>query len=88
MQETRVQSLGQGDPLEGNGNPLQYPCLKNSMGRGAWWAAVHVVTKSQTRLSNFHSLTHPSNFSEVSEKMNFLSNVRTLVTFEGEELNF
>ena len=35
---------------EGNGNPLQYPCLANPMDRGAWRAAVHRVTKSQTRL--------------------------------------
>ena len=55
------------------------------MGRGAWWAAVYVVKKRQTGLSDFYSLSHPSNFSEVSEKMNFLSNVCTLVTFEGEE---
>ena len=33
---------------EGNGNPLQYSCLENSMDRGAWWAAVHGVTKSRT----------------------------------------
>ena len=39
---------------EGNGNPLQYPCLENFMDRGAWWAAVHGVTKSRTRLSDFH----------------------------------
>ena len=32
----------------GNGNPLQYSCLENSMDRGAWWATVHEVTKSQT----------------------------------------
>ena len=32
-------------PWRGNGNPLQYSCLENSMGRGAWWAAVHGVTK-------------------------------------------
>ena len=37
---------------EGNGNPLQYSCLKNAMDRGAWWATVPVVAKSQTRLSN------------------------------------
>ena len=36
MQETQVQSLGQEDPLERNGNPLQYFCLANSMDRGAW----------------------------------------------------
>ena len=34
-------------PGEGNGNPLQYPSLGNPMDRGAWWAAVHTVTKSQ-----------------------------------------
>ena len=38
---------------EGNGNPLQYSCLENPMGRGAWWAAVHGVAKSQTRLSDW-----------------------------------
>ena len=32
-------------PGEGNGNPLQWSCLKNSMDRGAWWATVHGVTK-------------------------------------------
>ena len=36
---------------EGNGNPLQYYCLENAMDRGAWWATVHGVAKSQTRLS-------------------------------------
>ena len=40
-------------PGEGNGNPLQYSCLENPMDGGAWWAAVHGVTKSQTRLSDF-----------------------------------
>ena len=40
-------------PGEGNGNPLQYYCLENPMGRGAWQAAVHGITNSQTRLSNF-----------------------------------
>ena len=38
---------------EGNGNPLQYSCLENPMGRAAWWAAVHGVEKSWTRLSDF-----------------------------------
>ena len=38
---------------EGNGNPLQYSCLENSMDGGAWWAAVHGVRKSRTRLSDF-----------------------------------
>ena len=38
-------------PRVGNGNPLQYSCLENSMDRGAWWAIVHGITKSRTRLS-------------------------------------
>ena len=38
-------------PGEGNGNPLQYSCLENPMDSGAWWATVHGVAKSQTRLS-------------------------------------
>ena len=37
---------------EGNGNPLQYYCLKNPMDREAWWATIHGVTESQTRLSD------------------------------------
>ena len=37
-------------PGEGNGNPLQYSCLENSMDRGAWYATVHGVAKSRTRL--------------------------------------
>ena len=35
-------------PGEENGNPLQYPFLENPMDRGAWWATVHGVAKSQT----------------------------------------
>ena len=46
-----IPGLGR-SPGEGNGNPLQYSCLENFMDRGACWWTVHVVTKSQTRLSN------------------------------------
>ena len=38
---------------EGNGNPLQYYCLENPMDGRAWWATVHGVAKSRTRLNNF-----------------------------------
>ena len=56
MWETQVRSLGREDPLEKemathSSNPLQNP-----MEGGAWWATVHGVTKSRTRLSNFTSL--------------------------------
>ena len=43
-------------PEEGNGNPLQYFCLENSMDREAWQPTVLGVTKSRTRQSHFHSL--------------------------------
>ena len=39
-------------PGGGNGNPLQYSCLEKPMDGGAWWATVHGVTKSRTRLSD------------------------------------
>ena len=43
---------------EGNGTPLQYSCLENPMGRGAWKAAVHGVTEGRTRLSDFTFTFH------------------------------
>ena len=50
MQETQemgsISGLGR-SPGEGNGNPLQYSCLKNPMDKGAWWATIHGVEKSQ-----------------------------------------
>ena len=54
MQETQVSIPGLGrSPGEGSDNPLQYSCLENSMDIRAWWAIVHGVTKSWTRLSDF-----------------------------------
>ena len=50
---------------EGNGNPLQYSCLENSVDRGAWWAAVYGVAQSRTRLkwlSSSSSSRMSSNF--------------------------
>jgi len=42
-----ISGLGR-SPGEGNGNPLQYSCLRNPMDRGAWWAAVQGVVKNRT----------------------------------------
>ena len=39
-------------PGEGNGNPLQYSCLENSMEKEAWYTIVHVIAKSRTQLGN------------------------------------
>ena len=50
-----IPGLGR-SPGEGNGNLRQYSCLENLMDRGAWWAPVHGVAKSQIRLNDF---THP-----------------------------
>ena len=53
-------------PGGGHGNPLQYSCLENPMGRGAWRATVHGVAKSQTRLKRLsmqcHGRTHSVRF--------------------------
>ena len=57
MQETRVQSLGQEDPLEKEmATHSSTLGLENPMEGGAWWATVHGVAKSRTRLSEFTSL--------------------------------
>ena len=53
---------------EGNGIPLQYSCLKNPMDGGAWWAAVHGVAKSRTRLSDF-TFTFTFHFHALEKEM-------------------
>ena len=49
-----IPGLGR-SPGEGNGNLLQYSCLEKPMDGGAWWAIVHGVAKSRTRLNDFTS---------------------------------
>ena len=51
-------NCGTGEDGEGNGTPLQYSCLENTMGGGSWLAAVHGVAKSQTWLSDFTLTFH------------------------------
>ena len=58
MQEREGICVGIADSGEGNGTPLQYSCLENPMDRGAWWAMVHGVAKSRTRLSDFPFTFH------------------------------
>ena len=52
-----VPGLGR-SPGGGHGNPLQYSCLENPMDRGAWWATVHGVSKSWTRLKQVSTHAH------------------------------
>ena len=52
-----IPGLGR-SPGEGHGNSLQYSCLENSMDRGAWWATVYRVTKSQTWLKQLSTCAH------------------------------
>ena len=58
-------------PAEGNGNPLQYSCLENPMDRGAWWATVHWIAKSRTRLSDFTFTFTNSHLGEIGSMARF-----------------
>ena len=55
-------------PGEGNGNPLQYSCLENLMDRGAWWATVHRVAKSQTQLKRLSMHMHTLSAQKLHEQ--------------------
>ena len=74
-------------PGEGNGNPLQYSCLENSMNRRAWWAAVHGVVKSWTWLSNFHLVNRDLRYLLVEslpgKKMNLSCSCWALLLSQG-----
>ena len=62
MQETLVQFLSWEDPLKDGmaTHPLQYSCLENPHGQGAWWATVHRVSRSRTQLSDLAPAHAPS----------------------------
>ena len=65
IQETQVQSQGREDsPGEGNGNRLQFSCLENPTYRGAWWATMCGVAKSQTQLSDQTTTTTQERWAE------------------------
>ena len=63
---TKVHQFKWEEVREGNGTPLQYFCLENPKDGGAWWAAVHGVAKSQTRLSDF---TFPFHFHALEKEI-------------------
>ena len=66
-------------PGEGNGTLLQYPCLENPMDRGAWWAAVHGVAKSRTRLNTF-------TFNKFPSQLVYIHNQRIIQLFQVDIL--
>ena len=73
IQKTRGSITGLGRSLgEGNGNLLQYSCLKNPMDRGVWWAIVHGVTKSWTQLKLRSRHTHHFSLSSLDPTASFL----------------
>ena len=86
--ETKIWRHPGRSPGGGHGNPLQYSCLENPMNRGAWWAAVHSVTKSLTGLMQLstrintsvractHTHTHTHN--QVKLKSYWISSVQSL----------
>ena len=92
--KTRIRSLGwERSPGVGNGNPLQYSCLRNPMGRRAWQTTVHGVTKSWTRLST-QALTH--RLTDITKKQQVLlhnyiltsSCQNTTTKYEGKVIMF
>ena len=77
-----IPGLGR-SPGEGNGNPLQYSCLENSMDGGAWWATVHGIAKSRIRLSDFTSLLQLSSKEQVS--FNFMAAITICSDFGAQK---
>ena len=83
MQEMQKTISGSGrSPGVGNDNPLQCPCLENSMDRGAWQAAVHEAKKSWTQLSvRTHTHTH-------THTLSLASVCHGIILFEQELASF
>ena len=78
----KVKHLPARCPGEGNGNPLQYSCLENSMDGGAWWATAHGVAKSRTWLRDF---TYTFIFTWATRKSNqpILNEINPEYSLEG-----
>ena len=75
-------------PGGGDGNPLQYSCLANPMGRGAWWVTAHEVAKSQTQPKQVSKYAHNVCHSLSSKELvsfNFMTAVIICSDFEAQE---
>ena len=68
-------------PGEGNGNPLQYSCLENSMDRGVWRAIVHGVAKSWTHLKwlSMHINTHTHIYNHIHTQVHACVHIHTYI---------
>ena len=73
-------------PGEGNGNPLQYSGLENSMDRGTWQAIVHEVAKSQTQLSDSHTL-NSLRWIQLQVEESFVNVKRSFLTLKNSKRN-
>ena len=74
-----IPGLGR-SPGRGNGKPLQYSCLENSMNRGAWQAIIHVVTKNRTRLSDSAHENNYTPFSVLKKKKRKVKGSQNIMT--------
>ena len=68
---------------EGNGTPLQYSCLENTMDGGAWWAAVHGVAKGRTRLKRLNSSSSSSRRTRETMTLTLWISIACCATGEG-----
>ena len=80
-----IPALGRSSGI-GNGNPLQYSCLENSLDRGAWWATVHGATKNWTQLST-HTQTHREKAKAMKERVghSFIHSFKVLIITTGNK---
>ena len=86
MQETQGSIFESGrSPGEGNGNPLQYCCLRNPMDTGAWWATVHRVAKNQKQLITAQ-LKESSGFSFYHNFLFFLKDIHHIAASSFESV--
>ena len=81
-----IPGLGR-SPGEENGYPLQNSCLENPMDRGAWWATIHGVTKSQTQLSNWAYSGEPKKTSLTQGCLASISSKQWCQSFQCEQLS-
>ena len=59
-------------PGEGNGNPLHYSCLGNTIDRGAWWATVHGVLNSRTQIGTHMSIKWNAFWTQLPNEFQYL----------------